>query len=113
MDASILAIRWGKAYHIKMFGDILIKLCTKPFRSGEITTEGTQYLHSLAATLLLNAIGVACVKYERFTELDKMLKLSVPAGNFMGFHRMPLLSLLGSTYWDYDTLNHLASSNYI
>lgn len=110
MDAAILAARWGKVHHIEIFGDLLVKLCTKPLSS---YTDGTQYLHSLAATLLLNAIGVACVKYNRFTELDKILKLSVPAGNFMGFHRMTLLSLLGSTHWDSDTLNHLASSNYI
>ncbi|MDR1339985.1 MAG: SIR2 family protein [Prevotellaceae bacterium] len=112
MDAAILAVRWGKAHHIKIFGDILIKLCTKPFKSGEITTEGTQYLHALAATLLLNTIGVACVVYERFTELDGILKLSVPAGNFMGFYREPLLRLLGLTHWDYDTLNLLMRKSY-
>lgn len=113
MDIAILAARWGKAYHIEMFEDILVKLCTKPFRDGESHIENTQYLHALGATLLLNAIGVACVKYERFAELDRMLKLSVPAGNFMGFHRMALLSLLGSTHWDCDTLNRLTCSNYI
>jgi NAD-dependent SIR2 family protein deacetylase len=112
IDIAILAARWGKAYHIEAFGDILVKLCTKPFRNGEITTEGTQYLHALGATLLLNAIGVACVKYERFTELNKVLELSVPAGNFMGFYREPLLRLLGSTHWDYDTLNRLTGTSY-
>ncbi|MFY1612315.1 SIR2 family protein [Macellibacteroides fermentans] len=111
IDIAILAARWGKAYHIEAFGDIIVKLCTKPFRSGEITTEGTQYLHALGATLLVNAVGIACVKYERFTELNKILKLSVPAENFMGFHRGSLLYLLGSTHWDYNTLNHLAGTN--
>ena len=113
MDAAILAVRWGKSYHIEVFGDILVKLCTKPYRNGEITTEGTQYLHALGATLLLNTIGVACVKYERFTELNRILKLNVPAGNFMGFHRESLLYLLGSTRWRYDELNYLAGINYI
>lgn len=112
MDAAILAARWGKAYHIEIFGDIMVKLCTKPFRSGEITTEGTQYLHALGATLLLNAIGVACVKYERFSELNRILKLSVPAGNFMEFHRLSLLYLIGSTHWNYDTLNYLIGKQY-
>jgi hypothetical protein len=113
MTAAILAVRWGKAYHIEMFGDILVKLCTKPIRSGESYIESTQCLHALGATLLLNAIGVACVKHERFTELNKILKLSVPAGNFMGFYRGSLLYLLGSTHWNYNELNHLAGINYI
>jgi hypothetical protein len=113
IDIAILAIRWGKAYHIEAFGNILVKLCTKPFKGGDSYIEDTQYLHALGATLLLNAIGIACVKYERYTELNKILKLSVPAGNFMVFYREPLLYLLGSTHWDYDKLNRLAGVNYI
>lgn len=113
MDYAILAIKWGKSYHIEAFDDILIKLCTKPFRNGEITQKGTQYLHSFGANLLLNTIGVACVKYERFSELNKILKLSVPARNFIGFYRLSLLSLLGMTHWSCDDLNHLAATNYI
>lgn len=112
LDAAILAVRWGKEWHIKLFGDILIKLCIRPIRNGEITTEGTQYLHALAPTLLLNTIGIACVKYGRFKELNNILKLSVPAGNFMGFYQEPLLSLLGGTHWTYETWNNLMETNY-
>jgi hypothetical protein len=101
MDTAILATRWGKPRHIALFGDILVKLCMKPFQNGEVTIQNTQYLHSLGATLLLNTIGVACVKYERFSELNKLLELSVPGGNFMGFNREPLLCLIGSQHWDY------------
>lgn len=113
IDIAILAGRWGKAYHIEAFEDVLVKLCTKPIKSGDSYIDGTQYLHALGATLLLNAIGIACVKYERYTELNKILKLSVPAGNFIGFYRKSLLSLLGSTHWSYDELNRLAGINYI
>lgn len=112
MDVAILAVRWGKAQHIEIFGDILVKLCTKPFKSGERFIEGTQYLHALGATLLLNAMGIACVKYKRFTELNKILKLSVPAENFMGYYRSTLLYLLGSIHWEYNRLNQLAGLNY-
>lgn len=113
LDVTILAARWGKSHHIKAFGEILVKLCTKPFRNGEVTCERTQYLHALAPMLLLNAVGIACVKYERFKELDKILKLSVPAGNFMGPYRKSLLSLLGSTYWNYEELNQLMRTSWV
>lgn len=113
LDIAILAVRWGKWYHIKPFGELLVKLCTKPFKNGEVTREGTQYLHSLAPMLLLNAIGIACVKYNKFRELDSILKLSVPAPNFMTpSYREPLLSLLGSTHWSYETWNQLIGQNY-
>lgn len=112
LDAAILTARWGKEWHIKLFGEILIKLCIRPMKNGEITTEGTQYLHALAPMLLLNTIGIACVKYGRFKELNNILKLSVPAGNFMGFYRNPLLYLLGGTHWTYETWNNLMGKTY-
>ncbi len=113
LEIAILVVRWGKWYHIKPLGDLLIKLCTKPFKNGEITREGTQYLHALAPMLLLNAIGVTCVKYNRFKELDSILKLSVPAPNFMTVsYREPLLYLLGSTHWNYETWNELIGQRY-
>lgn len=112
LDTAIVTARWGKEWHIKLFGEILIKLCTKPMRDGERTTEGTQYLHALASMLLLNTIGIACVKYGRFKELNSILKLSVPAGNFMGFYRKPLLSLLGGTHWTDEIWTNLMGASY-
>lgn len=112
IDIVILASRWGKAHHIEAFGDILIKLCMKPLKNGEITNDATKYLHVFGATLLLNTIGIACVKYERFTELNKILSISVPAGNFIGFYRKSLLSLLGSTHWTLEELNQLTDRTY-
>lgn len=105
LDAAILTARWGRGWHIKLFGEILIKLCIRPMKNGEITAEGTQYLHALAPMLLLNTIGIACVKYGRFKELNNILKLSVPEGNFMGYYRQPLLYLLGGTHWKYEIWN--------
>ena len=62
--------------------------------------QDTPYLHALAPMLLLNTIGVACVKYNRFKELNSLLSISVPAGNFMGNARYSLLFMLGETRWD-------------
>lgn len=60
----------------------------------------------------MNAIGIACVKYGRFKELNNILKLAVPAGNFMGFYRKPLLSLLGGTHWDNEMWTVLMGASY-
>ena len=112
LDAAILTARWGKEWQIKLFGEILIKLCIKPMRNGEITIEKTQCLHALAPMLLLNTIGIACVKYGRFKELNSILSLSVPGGNFMGCYREALLALLGATHWNYGTWNDLMETNH-
>lgn len=113
IEIAILAIRWGKWHHIKPFGEILVKLCIKPFKNGEIFIERTQYIHSIAPMLLLNAIGIACIKYSKFKELNSILNLSVPAPNFMTVsYREPLLSLLGSTHWNCETWNELIGQRY-
>ena len=113
LEIAVLAIRWGKWHHIRPFGDLLVKLCTKPFRNGERFCERTQYLHALAPMLLLNAMGIACVKYDRFKELNSILKLSVPAPNFFSVsHRESILFLLGGTHWSYDTWNQLIDKKY-
>lgn len=113
LEIAVLAIRWGKWYHIKPLGDLLVRLCVKPFKNGESFIEGTQYIHSLAPMLLLNTIGIACVKYGKFRELDSILKLSVPAPNFMTpSYRESLLTLLGSTHWNYEDWNELIGQRY-
>lgn len=113
LETAILAVRWGKWLHIKPFGDLLVKLCIKPFKNGECSIEYTQYIHALAPMLLFNVMGVACVKYNRFRELDNILRLSVPAPNFMGVaRRYPLLYLLGGTHWKDDIWNELIGGRY-
>lgn len=112
LDAAIITARWGKEWHVKLFGDILIKLCIKPFKNDRKGVVETSYIHALAPMLLLNVIGIACVKFGRFKELNSILKLSVPAGNFMGFYRHPLLYLLGGTHWTYETWNNLMGTAY-
>lgn len=113
LETTILAVRWGKWSHIKPFGDLLVKLCIKPFRNGESFIEYTQYLHALAPMLLFNVMGIACVKYNRFRELDNILRLSVPAPNFIDIaRRRPLLYLLGGTHWSYDRWNSLMRERY-
>lgn len=113
LEIAILAVRWGKWFHVKPFGDLLVKLCIKPFRNGESFIEDTQYLHALAPMLLFNVMGIACVKYNRFRELDNILRLSVPAPNFIDIaRRRPLLYLLGCTHWNYDRWNLLMGKRY-
>lgn len=113
LEIAILVVRWGKWYHIKPLGELLVKLCLKPYKNSESFIEATQYIHSIAPMLLLNVIGVACIKYNKYRELDSILKLSVPAPNFMNVSRRePLLRLLGETHWRKETWNVLMGQNY-
>ncbi len=112
-DTAILAVRWGKSFHIELFGNILVKLCRRPFQNGEIASKHTKYLHSLGATLLFNAIGVASVKYERFSELNKLLERRVPGDHFMGYRRESLFYLLSNLDWDYEDIQRWTGWNYL
>ena len=113
MDAAILTAQWGNAQQLEMFGKVLCKLSIKPFVSGEVSRVGSELLHGLGAQFLFNAVGMACVKHERFAELEKILSLTIPAPHFKSINlRQPLIQVLGEQYWDNEVFNNLLGQNY-
>ena len=113
MDAAILTAQWGTAKQLEMFGQVLVKLSNKPIVNGQSELVGAGLLHGLAAQFLFNALGMACVKYERFAELEMILSLSVPAPHFRDInYRQPVIKLLGEQYWNNDGLNQVLGQNY-
>ena len=112
LEVAKLTAQWGKSEQLVFFKDVLVKLCLKQRENGEIASESTQYLHALAPMLLLNTIGIACVKYARFAELDVILSAFVPKGNFKGYCREPLLSLLGVSHWTKEQWHELLDNKY-
>lgn len=113
MDAAILTAQWGTAKQLEMFGQVLIKLSGKPFVSGQIERVGSELLHGIGAQFLFNAVGMACVKFERFSELEKISSMSIPSPHFKNIsYREPLMHVLGEQYWNNDTLNNVLGQNY-
>lgn len=114
MAASIIVVRYGDLKQQQLFVDAVLKLCMKPFVNGEITTEGTNYLHLLAATFLLYTIGVACIKFSYFQLLNLIFKTKVPAGNvFSPSYGFSLAFLAGTCHWRADVLNIYMGSTWI
>ena len=114
LEAAVLTVRWGKEWQIQLFGDVLIKLCTKEWRNGESYRDDTICLHGLAPMLLLNALGIACVKYQRFKELNIILSSTVSQENFSFHgHRIQLLAILVGIYWESNTWDKLIGRKYI
>lgn len=114
LEAVVLTVRWGKEWQIQLFGDVLIKLCTKEWRNGESYRDDTICLHGLAPMLLLNALGIACVKYQRFKELNIILSSTVSQENFSFHgHRIQLLAILVGIYWESNTWDKLIGRKYI
>ena len=113
MDAAIITAQWGNAQQVELFGQVLCKLSVKPFVNGAIECAGSGCLHGFGAQFLFNAIGMACVKYERFDSLEKILSMIVPAPHFRSIsYREPVIKVLGEQYWSNDVLNPLLGQNY-
>lgn len=114
LEAAVLTVRWGKEWQIKLFGDILVKLCTLEWRGGESRVSDTTYVHGLAPMLLLNALGIACVKYQRFKELNTILSSTVSQENFSLYgYRTQLIAILGGVYWNDTKWHELIGVKYI
>ena len=108
LEAAVLTVRWGKEWQIQLIGDVLVKLCAKRPETEREEVRETKYLHGLAPTLLFNALGILCVKYERFKELNAILNRVVVGGSFIcPDYSDSLLALLGGLYWNYITWNRL------
>ncbi len=113
MDAAILTAQWGTAKQLEMFGQVLAKLSGKPFVSGQIERVGSELLHGIGAQYLFNVVGMACVKYERFAELERILTTSIPAPHFKDINRrQPVIRVLGEQYWNNEGFNQLLGQNY-
>lgn len=106
IPAAIAVVRWGKEKQVIQFKEILIRLCLRPLVNGEFTCEGTQYLHLLASCFLFNAIGIASVKYKKFSHLKSLFKVKVPAGNVTNISSpMNLVYLVLTDHWGDDKVN--------
>lgn len=114
LEAVVLTVRWGKASQIELIGDILVKLCARRVEMGVQEVRETEYLHALAPTLLFNALGLLCVKFERFKELNAILNRVVVGGSFVRpYSSESLLVLLGCTQWERETWQRLTGKKRI
>ena len=113
LDVAMVVGRWGNPTQIKMLGEVIVKLCIRPFRNGMITCNGANYQHGIAATLLLNALGITCVHYENFEGLERVLRLELPTENFVTtLYKCKFLYAIGDSHLGRDTLNSLIGQNY-
>ena len=113
IDAVIFTAQWGNTQQLEMFGQVLCKLSTKSYVDGQTEFVDSGLLHGIGTQLLFNAVGMACVKYERFAELEKILSLTIPAPHFKSIsYREPLIQILGEQYWDNSAFNKLLGKNY-
>lgn len=113
MDAAILTAQWGTSKQLEIFGQVLMKLSSKPFVNGQIERDGSGLLHGIGVQFLFNVVGMACVKYERFAELKKILSLSIPSPHFRDLNiRQSVIRVLGEQYWNNYELNQLLGQKY-
>lgn len=114
MSAVLPIVRYGNLNQQSLLLDSIVKLCIKPFKSGEITMHGTQYVHLLAATFLYHATGVAAIKYSRFELVKRMMEAKVPAPNVLSpSFAFSLEYLAGCNHWNHETLNSFLQASWI
>lgn len=112
IDLAIVVGQWGAVKHARVLGDVIVKLCIRPLVGGQATLGHTNYVHGIAPTLLLNALGIACVQYNKFASLQAVVEMKVPEENFLSHRREPLLYLIGDGHLGSDTLNDLIGQRY-
>lgn len=114
MATVVPLVRYGNLQQQKLLIDAMVLLCKKPFTNGEVTMVGAEKVHLLASTLLYHAVGVACLKYEKYHLIYEMMHATVTAPNiFSPSYAYSLEYLAGCTHWDQFTLNSYLNANWI
>lgn len=114
MSAVVPIVRYGNIDQQGLLVNAMVRLCIKPFKNGEVTLEGTQYVHLLASTFLYHATGVAAIKYCRFELIKLMMETKVPAPNvFSPSSSMSLEYLAGCNHWDQSILNSYLQASWV
>lgn len=110
---SLPIVRYGTLKQQKLLVDAMVRLCMKPLKDGEITYDGTNYLHLFASTFLFHAVGMSCVKFEYYQLLKVMMTAKVPAGNVLSpNYGYSLAHLSGTDHWGAAIMNGYMQSSW-
>lgn len=108
LPMSISTVRWGKSKHFEAITDILVKLAANPIKSISTYTNGTLNIHYWVAVMLWYTIGIACVKYGKYSLLNALFHLILPKYTFSeDSDQYYILKNLHPCYWDAADLNKL------
>jgi len=114
ISALPIVIRYASDEYLSPYISVMVRLCIKEFKNGEITCEGTQYMHFLSAMFLFHTFGILCVKYNRFAVLKELMQTEVSAPNPISLSSTYFLAhLAGITHWDYSSLNNYIGTNWL
>jgi len=110
---SILVVRWGEPIHFESVTNLLLKLAANPINRNNGYMTGTLPVHYWAASMLLYTVGIACVKYHKYSFLDTLFHLMLPEYPFSdNSERKYLLSEIHPCYWESKELNSLNGTTY-
>lgn len=113
LPMSILCVQWGKPKHFESVTDILLRLAASPIKAGTSWNDHTINVHYWAAISMLYTVGIACVKYSKFSYLNTLFHLMLPEQSFSdSSSRIYLLNKLHPCYWEKAHLNSLNGTNY-
>ena len=114
ISALPIVIRYASDEYLSPYIVVMVRLCTKEFKNGETTCEGTQYMHFLSAMFLFHTLGILCVKYNRFAIIKELMQTEVPAPNPISLSSTYFLAhLAGTTHWDYPSLNNYIGTSWL
>lgn len=75
LPMSIVAVRWAEKDHQDAIVESLFKIANRPIQAPSRYYDNTIKLNHLLDTVYLYGLGIACLYYEKYGLLDKLLKV--------------------------------------
>lgn len=113
LPLMVEAVRWSKEYH-----DIIILDTIKAFVEFD-WTKNSRYnkesikLHYLSAFFLFYSCGIACLRYEKYTLLNKMFNIRFSSSIDLHSSNKHILCELNSSLFEKKRLNHVIKQDWM
>jgi len=101
----IHGVYWAKLEHEQYFVNILSRLSEPPSNPNGQFYEDTRWFHYYPAIILFYAIGISCIKTEKFSFLNQIFKIKIAENSRDYSSKMYLIEKVNPCAVDGDTIN--------
>ena len=104
LPMCITAVRWSKPVHEQAIFDMLTRFVEFPIKCGGSYQSETVKLHYLSGLLLMYVVGISCIKYDKYSFLNKILHIS--ARNSIHDDKVNITGIIHPCIFDRDIANN-------
>lgn len=108
----ITCIRYGKEEHFEVIHNSFKRIVNIGFVPQSSFTEFTLWACYLPILQLCYCLGIACVFYNKYSLLNKILSLEMQSCSYTNYHKGTMIHYVNLWHFDQQIINHILAKRY-